>query len=53
LAKDVLIGNLKQTINDLQVEKSQEALERSGLESKIERLSAEVAGLKENNGSLK
>ena len=53
MAKDVLIGNLKQTINDLQIGKNKEALERSALENKIERMTAEVANLKESNSIFK
>lgn len=42
LMKDVLIGNLRQAINELQQEKSKEVYERNGYERKIDRLTSEI-----------
>lgn len=53
LSKDILIGNLKQTINDMQVEKNRTVQERALLDAKIEKITTELSTVKEVNGNLK
>ena len=53
LSKDILIGNLKQSINDMQVEKNRTVQERALLDAKIEKIMAELSSTKEVNGNLK
>lgn len=53
LSKDILIGNLKQTNNDMQVEKNRTVQERALLDAKIEKIMAELSSVKEVNGNLK
>jgi chromosome segregation ATPase len=52
LSKDLLIGNLKQTIQDLSSEKSRDTQEKNVLEGKIYRLEAELVNTKEANTAL-
>ena len=53
MAKDVLISNLRQALNEMQVESSKQAAEKQQLEGKLERLSAEVNSLKESSSVLR
>lgn len=48
-----MIGNLKQTINDMQVEKNRTVQERALLDAKIEKITTELSTAKEVNGTLK
>lgn len=52
LAKDLLIGNLKQNIQELNTEKNRDAQERNVLEAKVYRLEAELANSKEVSAAL-
>jgi predicted nuclease with TOPRIM domain len=53
VAKEVLISNLRQALNEMQMESSKQAAEKGQLEGKVERLSAEVGSLKESSAALR
>ena len=50
--KDVQIGNLKQTINELHLEKNKEANEKGAYERRIQRLTEEIEGYKVTQKTL-
>lgn len=48
----MLIGNLRQAINELQQEKSKETYEKNAYERKIDRLTTEIDALKTSQKNL-
>jgi chromosome segregation ATPase len=53
ISKDVLIGNLKQALNEMQIDKNRSTQEKSMLELRLEKLTSEIVNLKEVNSNLK